>query len=81
MPVRVGSESRSGTCERAGTVLLVEVRNSVRTAALVNRSVVAAMLWWWSVSSWRVSAIAAPIVFGLIPSSSDSTFWEQIWRQ
>lgn len=38
----------------------------------MNGSLMAAMLWWWcSVSSWRFSEIAAPIVFGLIPSSSE----------
>jgi hypothetical protein len=48
---------------------------------VAKRSVVEEIEWRRSVSSWRVSAIAWPIEFALIPNSSDSTFWEQIWRR
>jgi hypothetical protein len=72
--------SRSDSRERGGSDWPLET-NSASALAVVNRSVVGAIVRWCSVSSWRVSAIAWPMEFALIPSRSDSTFWEQIWRR
>ena len=59
MPVRAGSASRLDTRERGGSGWSLET-NSVSALAVGNRSVVAVIVRCCSLSSWRVSAIAAP---------------------
>ncbi len=79
-PVRAGLASRSDTRERGGSGWSLDT-NSVSALAVVNRNVVGVIVRWCSLSSWRVSAIAWPMEFVLIPNRSDSTFCEQIWRR
>jgi hypothetical protein len=79
-PVSAGWARWSDTREHGGSGSPLDT-NSINALAVVNRSVVGPIVRWCSCSSRQVSAIAWPMEFVLIPSSSDSTFWEQIWRR
>jgi hypothetical protein len=73
-PVNSEWASCSDTRKRSGSGSPPET-DCISAAVVVNRSVVGKIVWWCSLSSRRVSAITWPMVFGLIPSSSDSTLW------